>query len=86
MNNAFLNDFIKMRRTLGTASAVPIQSAMETPVLKKGAKKPKGAPPVSKPKGENITLHYIINEKPPESEVKDYFLKRIEELEEEENA
>jgi hypothetical protein len=85
MNNQFLTDFMKMRRSLGSASAVPVMSTIETPAVKKG-KKAKGAPPISKPSGEGITLHYIITEKPEASDVMEYFKNRIDALEEEENA
>jgi hypothetical protein len=84
MSNAFLADFMKMRRSLGTVDSMPIVTGLSTPSKVKG-KKPKDAPEVSKPSPNNMTLAYIIAEKPDADDVCDYFRNRIEQLEEEED-
>jgi hypothetical protein len=72
MNNPFLRDFIKMRQ--GLAENAKAKD-------KKGIKPLNSLPDVEK----TVSLKYLIEEKPSEKVVKEYFKKRIEELETEED-
>jgi hypothetical protein len=69
VQNQFLNSFMKMRRELSTA-----------PPAKSPANKPgRNMPEVTK----EISLRGIIEDKPKQKVVLDYFKSRIEELESE---
>ena len=65
MDNKFLADFLKMRKSLNA----PVVKAKASPGL------------VKMPEPSNdMTLAYIISEKPSRKEVIEYFRNRVEEL------
>ena len=73
MDNKFLTDFIKMRQQLNTSNV-------------NTAKKPQNSlNKMPEPKND-MTLAYLISEKPARKEVIDYFRSRIDDLVAEEEA
>lgn len=72
MNNQFLRDFIKMRQNLVTTSA---------PVTKKSSKDLRSLPDTD----NAVSLKSLIDDKPSDKVVKEYFKRRISELETEED-
>lgn len=80
-NNRFLMEFVKMRKNLNqspqiTAPTAPTATATatRTSLVPTGAKTEK---PVME---DDITYRKIIEDKPPKSDVLQYFRNRIEEL------
>jgi hypothetical protein len=68
MNNAFLNDFLKMRRNL-----------VNPKIITDATNKKKKEEIIPKSKMTDITLATIIEKKPSNKKVLDYFKKKLEE-------
>jgi len=80
-HNRFLMDFMKMRKNLNAApTIVPPTAPTATATSTKTALVPTGVKTEKPVMEDDITYRKIIEDKPPKSEVLQYFRNRIEEL------